>query len=226
MIYDPEKKDHGLPHNPFKSLFVPRPIGWISTLSADGVHNLAPFSQFQMVSSDCPYLMVGCGPNRAGKRKDTVVNIEQTGEFVYNMATYDLRMAMNATAAEVEPEVDEFEIARLTKAPSLRVKPCRVAESPIHLECIYQQTIHLPGYNTTQWVDMIIGKVVLIHIKDEVIDPAGKIDIVKIRPLARLGYQDYACVESIFEITRPTKQLSDTPQAAVGSARIAVAADK
>ncbi len=206
MFYDPEKNDHGMPHNPFKSLVVPRPIGWISTVSADGVHNLAPYSQFQMVHSECPYLMVGCGQHREGRRKDTVVNIEQTGEFVFNMATYDLRQAMNITAADLPPEVDEFEVAGLTKAPSVRVKPCRVAESPIHMECRYYQTIRLPGYRPEQAVDMIIGKVVLIHIKDEVIDATGKVDIVKVRPLARLGYHDYASVDKIFELVRPSEK--------------------
>jgi len=185
---------------------VPRPIGWISTMNAEGIHNLAPYSQFQMVNSECPYVMVGCGPHRTGRRKDTVTNIEETGEFVYNMATYDLRLAMNASAAELPPEEDEFVVAGLTKAPSLRVKPCRVAESPVQMECRYYQTIRLPGYTPAQSVDMIIGKVVLIHIKDEVIDADGKVDIVKIRPLARLGYQDYSCVDRIFELIRPDRQ--------------------
>jgi flavin reductase (DIM6/NTAB) family NADH-FMN oxidoreductase RutF len=203
MYYDPERNDHGLPHNPFKSLIVPRPIGWISSVSAQGIHNLAPYSQFQMVNGACPYVMVGCNQYDTGNRKDTVVNIEQTGEFVCNMVTYDLRMAMNASAAELPPEVDEFAVAGLSKAPSVRVKPCRVAESPIHLECRHYQTIRLPGYTPAQSVDMIIGKVVLIHIKDEVIDANGKVDIVKIRPLARLGYHDYASIDQIFEIVRP-----------------------
>jgi flavin reductase (DIM6/NTAB) family NADH-FMN oxidoreductase RutF len=203
MYYDPEKNDHGLPHNPFKSLIVPRPIGWISSVSAQGIHNLAPYSQFQMVNGACPYVMVGCNQYDTGKRKDTVVNIEQTGEFVCNMVTYDLRTAMNASAAELPPEVDEFAVAGLSKAPSVRVKPCRVAESPVHLECRHYQTIRLPGYTPAQSVDMIIGKVVLIHIKDEVIDANGKVDIVKIRPLARLGYFDYAVIDQIFEILRP-----------------------
>ena len=86
MFYDPEKNDHGMPHNPFKSLIVPRPIGWISTVSADGMHNLAPFSQFQIVYSECPYVMIGCAQNHTGKRKDTVVNIEQTGALFFVLA--------------------------------------------------------------------------------------------------------------------------------------------
>jgi len=214
MFYDPEKNDHGMPHNPLSSLIVPRPIGWISTISAEGVHNLAPYSQFQIVNSQSPYVMVGCSPHRTGGRKDTVTNIEQTGEFVYNMATYDLRMAMNATSAEVPPEVDEFVLAGLTKAPSIRVRPCRVSESPVQFECRHYQTVRLPGYSPSQSVDMVIGKVVMIHIKDEVIDAAGRVDILRIRPLARLGYQDYSCVDHVFEIPKPAPHEIGALQAA------------
>jgi flavin reductase (DIM6/NTAB) family NADH-FMN oxidoreductase RutF len=110
MFYDPDKNDHGLPHNPFKSCVVPRPIGWISTVSLDGVHNLAPYSQFQNLTFDPPYVMFAANQNSTGKRKDTATNTEQTGEFVYNMATYDLREAVNRSAAPVAPDVDEFEL--------------------------------------------------------------------------------------------------------------------
>jgi len=203
MYYDPDKNDHGLPHNPYKSCVVPRPIGWISTLSPDGVHNLAPYSQFQNLTFDPPYVMFAANQSTRGTRKDTVVNVEQTGEFVYNMATYELREAVNRSAAEVSPEVDEFELAGVTKAPSVRVKPCRVAESPIQFECRYHETLRLPGNGPMGTVDVIIGRVVLVHIKDEVIAPDGRIDIVRVRPLARLGYYDYTSVESIFEMVIP-----------------------
>jgi flavin reductase (DIM6/NTAB) family NADH-FMN oxidoreductase RutF len=203
MFYDPDKNDHGLPHSPFKSCVVPRPIGWISTISAEGVHNLAPYSQFQNLTFDPPYVMFAANQNTRGKRKDSVVNAEQTGEFVYNMATYDLRDAMNRSAAEVLSEVDEFELAGLTKAASIRVKPCRVAESPVQFECRYYQTIRLPGNGLMGTVDIVIGRVVLIHIRDDVISPDGRLDILKIRPLARLGYYDYTTVDSIFEMVIP-----------------------
>ena len=101
MYYDPEKNDHGLAFNPFKSCVVPRPIGWISTVSLEGFPNLAPFSQFQNLTFDPPYVMFAANQNTLGRRKDTTVNSEQTGEFVYNMATYDLREAVNRSAAEV-----------------------------------------------------------------------------------------------------------------------------
>lgn len=160
MYYDPDKNDHGLPHNPFKSCVVPRPIGWISTISADGIHNLAPYSQFQNLTFDPPYVMFAANQNTLGLRKDSVVNAEEMGEFVYNMATYDLREAVNRSAAEVPPEVDEFELAGVTRAPSVRVKPCRVAESPVQFECRYYQTIRLPGNGPMGTVHVVIGRVV------------------------------------------------------------------
>ncbi len=203
MHYDPDKNDHGLAHSPFKSCVVPRPIGWISTVSPEGIHNLAPYSQFQNLTFDPPYVMFAANQNTLGKRKDSVVNTEQTGEFVYNMATYDLRDAMNRSAAEVPPDIDEFELAGLTKAASIRVKPYRVAESPIQFECRYHQTIRLPGNGLMGTVDIVIGRVLMVHIKNEVIGPDGRLDILKIRPLARLGYYDYTVVDSIFEMVIP-----------------------
>ncbi len=203
MYYDPTQKDHGLPHDPFKSCVVPRPIGWISTLSVNGVHNLAPYSQFQNLTFDPPYVMFSANQNTVGRRKDTVVNIEQTGEFVYNMATYALRDAVNRSASEVPPEVDEFDLAGVSKAPSVLVKPCRVAESPVQFECRYHQTLRLPGNGIMGTVDVIIGLVVLVHIKDDVIGSDGRLKVLQIRPLARLGYYDYTTVESSFEMVIP-----------------------
>ena len=200
MFYEPEKNDHGLNRPPFKSCVVPRPIGWLSTLSADGVPNLAPYSQFTNLTFDPPYVLVSINQGHLQNRKDTTVNIEETGEFVYNMATYELRGALNISAAEFPPDTDEFEIAGLTKAPSVIVKPYRVKESPIQFECVYVQTIRLPGSGRVGTADIIIGKVVGVHIKDEFILPDGKLDILKIRPLARLGYSDYTTVDSIFEM--------------------------
>jgi flavin reductase (DIM6/NTAB) family NADH-FMN oxidoreductase RutF len=203
MYYDPEKNDHGLAHAPFKSCVVPRPIGWISTVSREGVHNLAPYSQFQNLNFDPAYVMFSANQTPRGMRKDTVANIEATGEFVYNMATYDLREAVNRSAEPVPSDVDEFELAGVTKAPSILVKPCRVAESPVQFECRYHQTVRLPGNGPMGSVDIVIGRVVLVHIKDEMIGPDGRLDILKIRPLARLGYYDYTSVETVFEMVIP-----------------------
>ncbi len=203
MFYEPKKNNHGLAHNPFKSCVVPRPIGWISTVGLDGVANLAPYSQFQNLTFDPPYVMFAANQKTDGFRKDSVINAEQSGEFVYNMATYDLREAVNLTAQQVPPEVDEFELAGLAKAPSRLVKAPRVAQSPVHFECRYHQTVRLPGNGAMGTVDIVIGEVIAIHIKDEFIQPDGKLNVLKIRPLARLGYYDYTSVESVFEMVIP-----------------------
>jgi flavin reductase (DIM6/NTAB) family NADH-FMN oxidoreductase RutF len=203
VYYQPGVTHHGLPRDPFKSCVIPRPIGWISTISRDGVHNLAPFSQFQNLTFDPPYVMFASNQNTVGRRKDTVINTEQTGEFVWNMATYDLREAVNKSAEEVSSDVDEFEIAGVTKAPSNHVKPSRVAESPVHFECKYYTTIRLPGNGTMGTVDVVFGRVIGIHIKDDVIGPDGRLDVLKVRPIARLGYHDYTSIESIFSMTIP-----------------------
>ncbi len=204
MFFETDKNDHGLARPPFKSVVVPRAIGWLSTLSPEGVPNLAPYSQFTNLTFDPPYVAVSINQGHLQQRKDTTDNIEQTGEFVHNMVTYDLREAMNMTAAEFPPDVDEFEFAGLEKAPSVLVKPWRVAASPVQLECRYVQTLRLPGNGRSGTVDVIIGRVVGIHIKDEFITPDGKLDILRIRPLARLGYSDYTVVDNVFEIAPST----------------------
>jgi flavin reductase (DIM6/NTAB) family NADH-FMN oxidoreductase RutF len=203
VYYQPGITNHGLPRDPFKSCVIPRPIGWISTISREGVHNLAPFSQFQNLTFDPPYVMFASNQNTTGRRKDTVINTEQTGEFVWNMATYELREAVNKSAEEVAPDVDEFDIAGVTKAASNTVKPARVAESPVHFECTYHTTVRLPGNGTMGTVDVVFGRVIGIHIKDEVIGPDGRMDVLKLRPIARLGYQDYTSIESIFSMVIP-----------------------
>jgi len=203
MFYETRRNDHGLLHDPFKSCVAPRPIGWISTISADGISNLAPYSQFQNLTFDPPYVMFAANQNTLGRRKDSVTNAEQTGAFVYNMATYALREAVNISAQEVPPDVDEFDLAGLKKAPSRAVKPYRVGESPVQFECRYHQTLRLPGRGKMGTADVVIGEVLGIHIKDEYILPDGKIDIIRIQPLARLGYYDYTIVESLFEMVIP-----------------------
>jgi len=200
MYYEPGISPHGLPFNPFKSCIVPRPIGWISTTSVDGADNLAPFSQFQMVNYDPPTLMFSANQNLHGRRKDTVVNIEQTGEFVWNMATWDLREAVNLSSEELPHGSDEFLHAKLEKAASKLVRPPRVAASPIQFECRHLQTLRLPGNGAVGSVDVVFGSVVAIHIDDRFLR-AGRLDIEGIRPLARVGYHDYTSVEKVFTMT-------------------------
>jgi len=203
MHYDPDLDDHGFKHSPFKSCVVPRPIGWISTLGPDGIANLAPFSQFQNITYDPPIVMFAANQRTTAKRKDTVINVEATGEFVWNMATYDLREAVNLSSREFPPEVDEFEMAGLEKAPSLIVKPPRVAASPVQFECRHLQTIRIPGNGDMGSADIVIGRVVHIHISDEALTADGRIDIEKIKPLARLGYFNYTYVDKQFEMLPP-----------------------
>lgn len=203
MFYQPGKTPHGLPHDPFKSCVVPRPIGWISTVDTAGAANLAPFSQFQNITFDPPIVMFSSNQNSSGKRKDSVANAEATGEFVWNMATYDLREAVNISAQEVDPGVDEFELAGLERAPSTLVKPPRVKASPIQFECVYLNTLRFPGNGPMGSVDVVFGRVVGIHIADEALTSEGLVDIQKIRPIARLGYYDYTVVDDIFRMVIP-----------------------
>lgn len=200
MYYEPGRQPHGLPYDPFKSCVVPRPIGWISTVSRDGISNLAPYSQFQNITFDPPTVMFSANQTSAGERKDSTVNAEQTGEFVWNMATYDLREAVNRSSEEFPPEVDEFEVCGLTKVPSRLVRPMRVAESPIQFECQYLQTVRIPGNGPMGTVDVVFGRVLAVHIADEFLTPDGRIDIPRIRPLARLGYYDYTSVDHAFSM--------------------------
>jgi flavin reductase (DIM6/NTAB) family NADH-FMN oxidoreductase RutF len=203
MYYEPGVTPHGLPHDPFKSCVVPRPIGWISTVDGQGRHNLAPYSQFQNVTFDPPIVMFSANQDTRGQRKDSVRNAEETGEFVWNMATYALREAVNITAEELPPEVDEFERAGLVKLPSRKVRPARVTGSPIHFECVYLNTLRFPGTPPMGTVDVVFGRVVAIHIDDEAIDDKGMVDVLKIQPLARMGYFDYTFVDNKFQMVIP-----------------------
>jgi len=202
MYYEPGATDHGLPFDPFKSCVVPRPIGWISTVGADGVDNLAPYSQFQNIGFDPPIVMFSANQDSAGGRKNSVVNAEASGEFVWNMATYALREAVNITSEELPLGIDEFARAGLTKSASTLVAPKRVTESPIHFECKYLQTVRLPGNGKMGTVDVVFGRVVAIHIDDAAIID-GKVDIARLKPLARLGYYNYTFVETIFAMPPP-----------------------
>ena len=195
---------HGLPHDPFKSCILPRPIGWISTINKDGIVNLAPYSFFNALSSDPPMIMFSSNGNKPSGPKDSLANVEATGEFVCSMATWDLRDSMKTSSSPEPPEVNEFELANLSTEPSKLVKPPRVKEAPIHLECIYHSTIELPGTIDEGRNAVCIGKVVGIHIRDEFLVD-GKIDIARIRPIARLGYKDYTVVDSIFSINTNKK---------------------
>ncbi len=195
MFYDALINDHGLTLDPYYALVVPRPIAWISTLSKAGVANLAPYSFYNTFSHDPSYVAFGCTTH-----KHSIRNITETGEFVINMPTYDLREAMNQTSTKAD--VDEFEHAGLAKAASRKVKPPRVAASPISLECRHFQTLGLPDDHGVIENYMVIGRVVGIHIDDQFIKD-GRVDVEAFKPIARLGYAQYATVDDLWKMRRP-----------------------
>ena len=207
MFYEP-KDGHGLPKNPFNSLVIPRPIGWITSVDGKGNVNLAPYSFFNGVAYNPPTVMFSAGYNRSegsDGMKDSLRNVLETGEFVHNFTTWDNREAMNETCADVPPDVDELAMAGLTPLPSTIVKPPRVAESPIHFECKVVQTVELPNTTGPDTYTVVFGEVVGVHIADDLIMENGQIDVGKLHPISRMGYQDYSQVtaETVFTMERP-----------------------
>ena len=198
MDYDPRSELHNLARDPVTSLVVPRPIGWITTITATGLVNLAPYSFFNLVAgTKNPFVMFS-----SSGRKHTQHNAETAGEFVFNLATFELRTEMNQTGATLDETVSEPEVAGLAMVPSRVVKPPRVALSPIALECKYVQTVPLVGTNGNKTASaIVIGEVVNIHIDDSVIVD-GMLDIRRMRPIARLGYMDYCVVDDYFTMMR------------------------
>ncbi len=198
MFYEPARHDHGLPYSPLKAIVGPRPIGWISSLSPDGVANLAPYSFFNLISEAPPLVMFS-----SVGRKDSVANIEATGEFVCNLATLDLIDAVNLTSAPVPPQVSEFDLAGLEQAPSRLVRPPRVAAAAAALECVYVETIRPRGRaGPVSGQHMVIGEVVGVYMADTAIVD-GRFDTAGVGVIARAGYLDYAPVDRLVERRRP-----------------------
>ncbi len=198
--------DLGLSFNPFKAIVAPRPIGWITTQNAQGVVNLAPYSFFNAVASDPPIVFYGAnGTHDAdGGEKDSLRNVRETGEFVCNLVTWELRSQMNDTATSAPNEIDEMQAVGIASLPSRLVKPPRVAASPAHLECKLHQLVELPRDPATGERNvMVLGLVVGIHIDDNFV-VGGRFDTTRAQPLARLGYHDYAVVTEAFEMKRPS----------------------
>jgi flavin reductase (DIM6/NTAB) family NADH-FMN oxidoreductase RutF len=194
----------GLSHNPFTALVVPRPIGWISTVNSDGVANLAPFSFSNMVSQRPPMIMFCANADHSdGGDKDSLANARRTGEFVFNLATWDLRARMNDSSTMAPRGVDEFELVGLTKAPCVLVKPPRVASAPVSLECKVIRIVDLPKDEETGARNTAtFGQVVGVHVHPSLI-VNGLIDTTRAQPLARLGYLDYATLGPVFVMPRP-----------------------
>lgn len=203
-VFYKTSEPHGLPHNPFKSCVVPRPIAWVSTVHPNGSINLAPYSFFNALASDPPMVMIAFnGYHEHGGEKDTLHNIKTSGEFVVNMVPLALQNAMNTSTAAVAHEVDEMALAGLEAEESILVRPPRVREAPIHLECELYQEVNLPCTLPDSINTMIIGSVLGVHINDEILSD-GLIDLDKVKPLARLGYMQYTAVDNLFVMKRPT----------------------
>jgi flavin reductase (DIM6/NTAB) family NADH-FMN oxidoreductase RutF len=195
MFYDTASNAHGLPLDPFYALVVPRPIAWISTLSKSGKANLAPYSFYNAFSHSPHYVAFG-----SSGKKDSLTNIEATGEFVVNLATFALRDAMNVSSLQTAE--DEFVEAGLEKATCRLVKAPRIAASPVSLECTHFKTIDLPNAQGVVGDYLVIGRVVGVHIADEFIKE-GRVDTAAMQPIARLGYAEYATVDEVWRMRRP-----------------------
>lgn len=192
------------PFTNLSALVVPRPIGWISTLSRDGVANLAPYSFFNGVGYNPPQVMFAAtGNHDHGGLKDAVRDARDSGEFVVNLATWELREQMSASSVPAPSDVDEFEFAGLAKAPARLVSCPRVAESPIHLECRYLRSIELDCKDPAETNVVVFGQVVGVNIEDRVLTD-GRVDFLKLRPIGRLGYMDYVEVNNAFTMQRPS----------------------
>jgi flavin reductase (DIM6/NTAB) family NADH-FMN oxidoreductase RutF len=201
IFYEPHARDTELlPHDPFKALVAPRPIGWVSTVGRDGSVNLAPYSFFNAVCDRPPMLMFS-----SSGMKDSAAFALETGEFVWNMPTFALREAMNRTSKAVPRGESEFALAGIKPAPSALVAPPRVADAPVALECRVTQSLELVDVDGAG-VDrhVVIGQVVGVWLDEWYIDARGQVDTAKLEPIARCGYTDeYAVVRELFPMRRP-----------------------
>lgn len=199
MFYRPEE-GHGLPHNPFNAIVTPRPIGWISTRGKDGHDNLAPYSFFNAVAYSPPQLMFASTSDKGDRHmgKDSVANIDETGVFCVNIVEYAMMDAMNITSGSYDAEVDEFEQAGLKRFECESIACSRVAGVPAALECRMTKVVELEGESNVA----VFGEVIGVHMRDDCIVD-GLFDLTRFRPLARLGYRDYAVIDKPFSQARP-----------------------
>ncbi len=201
MQIDPNTLHHTSTYKLLTGAVIPRPIGWISTVNAAGQPNLAPFSFFNVVCANPPTVLFCPGVRGVNRLpKDTLQNARETGQFVVNIVTEATAAAMNITATDLPPEVNEFEEAGLTPIPSARVRPPRVAESPVHFECEVQQIVEInpePGGGY-----IVIGRVVMIHVQDDLLIGTDKIDIARLQAVGRLAGGGYCRVNDIFTLER------------------------
>lgn len=208
MEVSPSELDRKQNYKLITGAIIPRPIGWISTVNADGQPNLAPFSYFAPVSSNPPHVIFSPGIRGTdGAVKDTLVNVRENGEFVVNIVTESLLDAMNLTSTEFPAEVDEFSAAGLTAEPSRVVAPPRVGESPVHFECRVVQIVDVGEPMTPGSGSVVIGEVVHIHVDESVMLGDYKIDLLKLKPVGRLAGSVYCRVTDTLDLPRPSSQV-------------------
>lgn len=206
MFFDPLTAP-GFKRSIFNAIVAPRPIGWISSMSREGVANLAPFSQFNLVSTSPPVVMFACNTPADRVDKDTLANVRATGEFVVNLVSWNLREAMNLTSAPLPHGEDEFEAAGLAKAASHRVHPPRVAASPANLECRVIRLVRIePAFPGETLSTVVFGRVLGLHIQDGYLDADGRFDTLKAQPATRLGGNQYATVGDVIEMAAPFRR--------------------
>lgn len=201
MIFDPAALDRAALNGLINGLVAPRPIAWVSTVSASGVPNLAPFSFFNAFAFSPPTVGIGPG-SRQGVNKDSLHNIRETGEFTVSVVTEDLAIAANATSAEFAPDVDEWAALGVTAAPSSKVKPPRVAASPAALECVVLQIVEL-GTAEQRSNSLVIGRVVCIHVDDGALD-GTRIRSEVLNLVGRMGGDEWCRTTDRFVLRRPS----------------------
>ena len=206
MLIEPEKCSARDTYKVMIACITPRPIAWVSTISPNGIPNLAPFSFFNGVGANPPTVLFCPVNRRDGSKKDTLINVEATKEFVVNVVPFSLARPMNDSSAELPYEVNEFETAGLIAAPSLKVKPPRVKEAPVHIECVLHQIVTV-GQGALG-ANIVIGRIVCIEVNDAVLNAEREIDPKKLDTIGRMGGQMYARTTDTFELARPTTPAS------------------
>jgi flavin reductase (DIM6/NTAB) family NADH-FMN oxidoreductase RutF len=201
MVIDVAKSDVVQVYRAIVSLVVPRPIAWVTSVDREGQVNLAPFSFFNAFGANPPVVVFSPTSRRDGSKKDTLLNVEATGEFVVNLAVAPLAEKINATSLELPYGESEAERVGLRMAPAEKVRPPRVEGSPAHLECRVLQIVPIGAGAIS--ANLVIGEVVLIHVRDEVLDSAGSVDPRKLQAIARLGGDYYCRTTDLFEMPRP-----------------------
>ncbi|MGB0166169.1 MAG: flavin reductase family protein [Luteibaculum sp.] len=200
MTFDTKETDSSTLYKLLTGTVIPRPIGWISTIDDKGINNLAPFSFFNAVGEDPPHVMFST-VRTGNKNKDTLNNVLANKQFVANIATEELVEKMNTTSAPADPEVDEFALAGLTAIESSLIKPKRVKESPVNFECEMVHHYFLEDHKNGG-ACIVIGRILMMHIADEILDDRNRINLERYRPVARLAGSNYCKLGEIFSIKR------------------------